>query len=54
MWDMTTLIILGLLLVAVVALATYRIHRDGWHRPHRGGTMDAGQAGRYKGYWHAG
>ncbi len=38
-----------LLAVAVMLVVAYRVRRDGWHRPHRGGTMDRGQAGRDKG-----
>jgi hypothetical protein len=43
MWLLIVLAAVVLLLVA------YRIHRDGYHRPHRGGAMDRGQAGRDKG-----
>ena len=43
---------LMLLGVAVLLLVAYRIRRDGWHRPHRGGTMDRGQVGRDKGAIH--
>ncbi len=46
--------VLIVLALAVLLLVSYRVRRDGWHRPHRGGSMDAGQAGRDKGYWHAG
>jgi len=47
---MWLLFILGMIVVLVVV---HRVRRDGWHRPHRGGGMDPGQAGRDKGYWHA-
>ena len=41
--------LLIVLAAVVLLLVVYRVHRDGWHRPHRGGTMDRGQAGRDKG-----